>query len=204
MAVTGVGILFLENYWTPKYGHKLACIVTHDMYAKKWQDFGGAVNYGETSKEAAVRETMEESYGYLNISKDVLTHYVDIKWTENNIDKIYRIYIILLPNKKFFGSNYYSNKNKLLNSLKTPKEYKETTDITRIFLDDLPTSLLQQYGPIYCKDSKQKNILLDGRTKVAIRLFKHKNMLQNMNQVTVYEYNRKLFCQHISSICIKN
>lgn len=198
---TGSGVLLVESFWT-KDGYKLAFIVAYDHFAQKYQDFGGKKETNYSIKQTAIKEANEESCGYLVLKDNDLKDFVDIKFK----NEFYRMYIILLANKQFFASKYYSNKNKLLCS-NISNDYKETSKITRIFLEDLPLTLLQTRGDIECIDCKNNKIILDSRVKVAIRLINEQNIINNCTEKYVEEYKHNLFGhrdKNVHSIRTKN
>lgn len=130
---SGSGILLFELY-----NNRPTIILFKSSERDVYEDLGGGLDYDDLImknplKSAAIREAFEESRGLINITDPkYIKYYVD----GNFGSKHYRSYLLRI-NSNSLIDNYYNNKKIIDNNKKIKHTMKETTDISRFYIDDL-------------------------------------------------------------------
>lgn len=164
---SGAGVLVVEDYKHPITGVTIPCIVVaRSKYSHKYGDFGGAYEYmhGRLSVTAHM-ELREESRNLFYVPPDVLRkNYFDIDAGTH----LNRIYVIKINGSS--SAMFHHNKRILDSNFSTPGSWKETDDFAHIPLINLTSTVLNSFGDAWVVDVHGRRMVLEGRTKKAVRI----------------------------------
>lgn len=169
----GAGVIFIEPFFnqkTNKYQWAVVLIESKRKTGSQFEDLGGKVDPKHATKnpknpaaQAASEEVQEESRNLLEIGAyDIFKKSLKIDYNQ------YRCYFMQLESGLKLGRQFRTNK-KALDANKAPYSWRETTNITRVYLSEFTPAKLKQQGDIYVKDVYGKTVKIFGRTKACIR-----------------------------------
>lgn len=162
----GAGVLLLENYRNnTNTKTDLAVILFRNNRTNSYQDGGGNIDSGEKPKSAAVRELKEESANLFRLSSDSLNG-----CPMYDHQGKYRAYAVIVTHPRGIQSKYYRENIATLKAQNAKKEWLETSDMARFYIDDLVAHGLDTtQGDLHCKDANGNPCVIFARTKACIR-----------------------------------
>ncbi len=164
----GAGVIILENY-----KGKLALTLFKNTSSGKYDCPGGKIDDAKIAIEnTASKELREETINMFNINPTNLIHSVDIPSGK----KLYRAYVIHVqgPTDKngkhpIFSAVYSTNMAVIGASKGVPHEWRETSDIARLYVDQFCSDYKSGHsGDLVTTDASGNSIVLNGRDKKLI------------------------------------
>jgi hypothetical protein len=188
---TGAGVLLIEQYGGKN--KRPALILFKGTKSGKFEEPGGKRDKKEDLRKTASRELQEESSNLFSISGNKFRDAQAVK-----IKNTYICYALYIQGSKMRNGSliskmqYHTNKKQLAKH-KAPYSWKETSDITHVYIDQLVKDKAYiARNRLVTTDVNGKKVVIEGRAVACIRECINQKALQNaLSQSPVKLTSRK-------------
>ena len=181
-------LIILESFYeNAKQRSEPAIILFRNSKWERYTDIGGKMeevdiinkNLDDSLKNAAIRESIEESENTINLSPRDLDLFIN--FYDEKSKKYHRIYAVCVQGGIYDKTRYFENR-KIINQRTKEYIWRETNDVTRFYVSDLKKKFESHdlKHDFACLDADGKSCILYNRTVKYISLLLKNNFTDRL------------------------